>query len=215
MIGFYNYTVWLTYASLVSSIIGLLLGFRGYPVHASLCLLVCGALDSFDGAVAHTKKDRTEKERRYGIQIDSLSDLVAFGVLPDAIGYGLFFAENDPVWMVVLYMASSCLFTLAAMIRLANFNVEEELCQKATTKKRTFYSGVPVTVAAGAVPLLVILVKLLDLGVLGFVLFVASMPVLGLLFLLKRIHIPKPTAKSIVVIFLCGVAELVLLLCCL
>ena len=40
----------------------------------------------FDGVVAKTKKNRTQKEKSYGIQIDSLADLVSFCVLPTIIG---------------------------------------------------------------------------------------------------------------------------------
>jgi hypothetical protein len=43
----------------------------------------------FDGKVARTKKDRTEQEKSFGIQIDSLSDLVSFGVLPAVIGFAM------------------------------------------------------------------------------------------------------------------------------
>ena len=48
----------------------------------------------FDGKVARTKKDRTDFEKDNGIQLDSLSDLLAFGLLPAAIGFRLF----DNIW---------------------------------------------------------------------------------------------------------------------
>ena len=41
-----------------------------------------GLLDTFDGKVARTKKNRTEDQKRFGIQIDSLCDIVCFGVCP-------------------------------------------------------------------------------------------------------------------------------------
>ena len=54
----------------------------GHPFLGVFCLMFCGFCDAFDGKVARTKKNRTEQEIKFGIQIDSLSDLVAFGVLP-------------------------------------------------------------------------------------------------------------------------------------
>ena len=84
MLGFYNYTVWLTYGSLVSAVIGIFVSLagHGHPYIGAIFLLISGLCDAFDGMIARTKTDRTEQEKQYGIQIDSLSDLVAFGVLP-------------------------------------------------------------------------------------------------------------------------------------
>ena len=48
--------------------------------------MLAGLLDAFDGRIARTKANRTDAEKRFGIQIDSLNDLVCFGVLPAAIG---------------------------------------------------------------------------------------------------------------------------------
>ena len=47
----------------------------------------------FDGTVASTKT-RTDSEKRFGIQIDSLSDLISFGVLPGVIVYMV--SEKNP-----------------------------------------------------------------------------------------------------------------------
>ena len=82
MIGFYDYTVVLTYMSLLSAVSGIALAANRHPIIATFCLLFCGLCDMFDGRVARTKINRTSDEKSFGIQIDSLSDLVAFGVLP-------------------------------------------------------------------------------------------------------------------------------------
>ena len=80
MLGFYNYTMYLTYLSLASAATGIIISLTGigHPFIGAGLLLVCGLCDAFDGKVARTKKDRTDLERRYGIQLDSLSDIVAF-----------------------------------------------------------------------------------------------------------------------------------------
>ena len=89
MIGFYNYTVYLTYFSLIVSGVGLYQAANGRPLVAIFCLMVSGLCDMFDGKIARTKKNRTEDEKRFGIQIDSLCDVVCFGVFPIVLCYEL------------------------------------------------------------------------------------------------------------------------------
>ena len=91
MLGYYDYTVILTYFSLISAGVGifLCLSGNGHPYLGVFFLLFCGLCDAFDGKVARTKRDRTPEQRCFEIQIDSLSDLVAFGVLPACIGIAM------------------------------------------------------------------------------------------------------------------------------
>ena len=138
MLGIYNYTVILTYIGFLSGFAGILCALEGHLSAAVLCLLGAGVCDVFDGKVASTKKDRTRSEKRFGIQIDSLSDLVCFGVLPAVIVYSLCGA-----------------YVLCALIRLAWFNVDEEARQDFDTGRRKVYLGLPVTSAAAIFPLLI------------------------------------------------------------
>lgn len=89
MIGFYDYTVVLTYISFTSSIIGIFCAVTGHPKWAVFCLALSGLCDMFDGKIARTKKNRTEDEKQFGIQIDSLCDVVCFGVFPIVLCYEL------------------------------------------------------------------------------------------------------------------------------
>ncbi len=141
MIGFYDYTVVLTYMSLLSAIGGITLVTCGHPILATYCLLFCGLCDMFDGKVARTKKNRTAEEKSYGIQIDSLSDVVAFGVLPATMTVCL----CGNIWYSYIVAA---FYALAGMIRLAYFNVTEELRQKETDECRKTYLGLPITSAS-------------------------------------------------------------------
>ena len=136
MIGFYDYTVILTYLSLLSAIMGMMLTVTGHPILATMCLLFCGLCDMFDGKVARSKKNRTPEEKSFGIQIDSLTDIVAFGVLPAMIM--LFLCGYR--WYAYIVAA---FYVLAGLIRLAYFNVTEELRQKETDECRKSYSGLP------------------------------------------------------------------------
>lgn len=146
MLGFYDYTVVLTYMSVLSAFTGITLTIAGHTILATLCLLFCGLCDMFDGKVARTKKTRTDDEKSFGIQIDSLSDVIAFGVLPAVLTVTL----CGGVWYSHVIAA---LFVLAGLIRLAYFNVTEELRQKETTECRKTYSGLPITASALIFPI--------------------------------------------------------------
>ena len=147
MLGFYDYTVILTYLSLASSLCGMFCAFSGHLHWAIFCLALSGLFDTFDGKVARTKKNRTEDEKNFGIQIDSLCDIVCFGVLPFVIGV----CSGAREWWQIAIMA---LFALAGLIRLAYYNVTEEIRQQQTSEKRKHYLGVPITSSALTVPLL-------------------------------------------------------------
>ena len=95
MIGYYSYTVILTYLSLIFAMAGIHLSFNGMYQWAFICLIMCGICDTFDGMVARSKKNRTDEEKRFGIQIDSLCDLVAFGVFPAILGYAYFNVKEE------------------------------------------------------------------------------------------------------------------------
>ena len=147
MLGIYNYTVILTYIGFLSGFAGILCALEGPLSAAILCLVGAGVCDVFDGKVASTKKDRSRSEKRFGIQIDSLSDLVCFGVLPAVIVYSL-----GGTWVRTVACA---VYVLCALIRLAWFNVDEEARQDFDTGRRKVYLGLPVTSAAAIFPLLI------------------------------------------------------------
>ena len=73
----------------------------------------------FDGKIARTKKNRTADEKSFGIQIDSLCDIVCFGALPIVICYKIGMNHIYSIIILILY-------GLAGLIRLAYFNVMEE-----------------------------------------------------------------------------------------
>ena len=81
MIGFYDYTVILTYISFASAVSGIFCASTGHVRWAIVFLTFSGLCDMFDGKIARTKKERTEDEKNFGIQIDSLCDVVCFGII--------------------------------------------------------------------------------------------------------------------------------------
>ena len=208
MIGFYDYTVVLTYLSLFSAVTGLYFCFTRHPVMASICLILCALLDAFDGMVARTKKDRTEAECQFGIQIDSLTDLIAFGVLPTMIG-----AVYVSGLLMPVYVAISGLFVLAALIRLAYFNVQENDRQKVETGKRRHYNGLPVTSSGAIFPSVVMVSLLMKHGFPIFV-YMGAVVFTGFAFLVRSLRIKKPSFRVVLVFCVLGalgIATLVLL----
>ncbi len=208
MIGYYNYTVILTYMSLVSSVLGIFfsMGIGGLGVHpeyAIICLMVSGLCDMFDGKVARTKKNRTESEKQFGIQIDSLCDAICFGVLPAVIGYSI----GMKTW---LDMPILVMFPLCAVIRLAYFNVAEEERQKQTSDVRKVYEGLPVTSVALILPLIYSFHK--DIGKEWFPdVYGAALFIIALAFI-TRFKVKKPSMKTMMTFIGIGVLELVWML---
>ena len=147
MIGFYDYTVVLTYISFTSSIIGIFCAVTGHPKWAVFCLALSGLCDMFDGKIARTKKNRTEDEKQFGIQIDSLCDVVCFGVFPIVLCYELGMRRIYSMAILVLY-------GLAGVIRLGYFNVMETKRQQETSENRKYYQGLPITSMSVVLPLL-------------------------------------------------------------
>ncbi len=202
MIGYYNYTVILTYLGFLSSMFGIAAALSGHPGVSVICLLVSGIADMFDGPVARHKKNRTKEECRFGIQIDSLSDLVCFGVLPSVIGYSI--GLNKWYWMLALGA-----FSLTALIRLAYFNVSEELRQDQTAETRKIYSGMPVTTSAYIFPILFLL-----RGVLKAtfpIVYGVLIAVCAVLFI-APIKVKKPGKNTRRVIAVVGAAVIILLI---
>ena len=200
MIGFYDYTVLLTYLGFASGIIGIYLSILGNPFAAIICLMFSGLCDMFDGKVARTKKRRTVEERNFGVQLDSLSDLVCFGVLPALIGYSLGIKHTYLVPLVIFY-------PLAALIRLAYFNMLETIRNSSTPVK--VYTGLPVTSSALIFPFLYIFKRFIGVYfpyVYGAVLFIV-----GVLFITK-IKIKKPGIKMMILFIIIGVVEVLLIL---
>lgn len=188
MIGIYDYTVLLTYMNFISGILGIICATKGNIFHAIILLMFAGLCDMFDGKVARTKKKRTIEERHFGIQLDSLADVVSFGVLPATIGYML----GAPLLLVVL-------FPTAGLIRLAWFNVLEITRNSSEPVKA--YTGLPITSSAMVFPFIYMLKNVL--GTYFNLVYIIMMVVVGILFILK-IKIKKPGFKTMIGFIIAG-----------
>ena len=201
LVGFYNYTVWLTYAGAAAAVCGIFFSAGGHPFWGVICLLFAGATDMFDGKIASTMK-RNEAEKNFGIQIDSLCDLISFGVLPVAIGYGLGLSGG-------FFFVSAVLYIICAIIRLAYFNADEILRQKNENGSRKTYYGLPVTAAAMLFPLIYGLKDLLGAALLPV--YQVALFAVAAAFILK-FKIRKPRGAALWVIFALGLAVVALVI---
>ena len=177
MIGFYNYSVILTYISLLSSVFGMTQAIHGRFKAAVFCLALSGLCDMFDGKIARSMKNRTEDEKSFGIQIDSLCDVVCFGVFPAMICYLL--GVRGPLGLAVI-----ALYCVNSVIRLAYFNVMEMKGALVSEEGEKYYKGLPITSMA------VVLVICLHLALL----------VVGILFVVNfRFRKPKNSTLAVLV----------------
>ena len=181
-LGFYDYTVVLTYISLGISVFGITMALEGNFRMAIFCLALSGLCDMFDGKIARTKKNRTEDEKNFGIQIDSLCDVVCFGVFPAMICYCL--GVNTPA-----AVAARIFYSIASVIRLAYFNVTEAKRQTQTEENRKYYQGLPITSMAIILPFLYLMRRYYMIHFL-IVIHIAVI-IVGLLFILN-IKVKKP-----------------------
>lgn len=191
-VGFWHYGIILTYLSVISAVVGICLSCSGYPFGGIICLWISGICDAFDGAVAKTRKNREEADRLFGQRIDSLSDLVAFGVAPVMIGFGMGMHE----WY---YLALFCVFVLCALIRLAYFDATEEIrTRDENCGRRLSYEGLPVTNIAVGLPIFYLVATMFQ-GDLAFVqpYVMAFCYLLGAFLYVFRFKMPKLRVKGI------------------
>jgi len=102
-------------------------------------IIIAGVLDGIDGRIARLLR----AESRFGAELDSLSDSIAFGVSPAILLY-LWSLQTMPRfgWVVVLGLALSC------ALRLARFNANIDAIDH-PRKRAGFMTGVPAPAGAG------------------------------------------------------------------
>ncbi len=197
VIGFYDYTVVLTYAGMLFAFAGIIDALRQNFTGAIICLMIAGVCDMFDGAVASTK-DRNCYEKHFGIEIDSMCDLISFGVLPAIFVYMI--SGQAPI---AGFLAAG--YVLCALIRLAYYNVQEYDRQQKTAGKREVFLGVPVTTIAIVLPLLYLIKDQFNLKDTISYLVLTILVAVGFI---SGIEVKKPQLLGKIVMIIVGVLEL-------
>lgn len=136
-LGVYHPSVLLTYLGLSISLYGIF--FSKSLAFSLILLILAGLCDTFDGMVANAFQ-RNDLEKAFGVQIDSLSDLISFGVFPVQI-YLQYFAKFG-----VVSFLFSVLYLLSVVTRLAYFNASGG-------EKKDYFIGLAVTYASFFIPL--------------------------------------------------------------
>ena len=125
----------ITCGNLVSGCLSILFLTQNMPVKAALMVFVAGLFDFLDGFTARMLKVHSP----IGADLDSLSDVVSFGVAPGFIMYWLMSRSFDlPQWCIAGIKVLPCLaflLTVFSAIRLARFNVDET--------QKTSFRGIP------------------------------------------------------------------------
>ena len=140
-IGEWNKSVILTYIGVGFAVLGICLAGSGAVLEAIACLMAAGVCDLFDGAVAR-RCNRTEAQKLFGIELDSLADVMGFLALPTAICTGMGMRK----WY---HIAALLLFCICGIARLAFFN-SSDADGEGPVK---YYRGLPVTYTALILPL--------------------------------------------------------------
>ncbi|MBP3300787.1 MAG: CDP-alcohol phosphatidyltransferase family protein [Clostridia bacterium] len=203
-IGVYNPSIILTYVGMISAILGIgvlitqkTLGAIDPIGLAMIALIVSGVCDMFDGAVARRCK-RTEQEKQFGIQLDSLADTISFVVFPASML--IFIANFGPVSLLI-----ACFYAFAGIMRLGWFNITTET-------SGGVYSGLPVTFSSVIFPTFYLALSFFEVPRLDII-FQVLTAVVGVLFITnfktKKIGIKKLCFLLIPAII--GIVALILL----
>ena len=167
-----------TTAALLAGFYAIIASFNGDIISACVAILVAGILDGVDGRVARMTNTQSE----FGVQYDSLSDLVSFGIAPGVLAFAwVAGALGTPETTTAkLGWLAAFFYTACAALRLARFNTQAGVADKAyfqgmaspaaagTLMSTVWFSidrGIPAAVMAG--PVLVLMVCLGALMVSG------------------------------------------------
>ncbi|UCF30672.1 MAG: CDP-diacylglycerol--serine O-phosphatidyltransferase [bacterium] len=172
----------ITTLALFSGFISVVASLNGEFVRASVAIIAAGLFDALDGRIARM----TRTSSLFGVQYDSLSDIVAFGMAPAILMYT---AVLQPLgrfgWL------GAFLFLACGALRLARYNVE---AQKVGQKH---FTGLPIPAAAGVVATGMLLIG--DQGLpSGFVEVLVILTVYLLSFLMIS-TVPYPSLKQVVI----------------
>ncbi len=126
----------LTTVSLFSGFYAIVSAINGQYLHAAVAIIVSGVFDGLDGRVARL----TGTTSKFGMEYDSLCDLVAFGVAPAILAYE---------WVLRPYgrygWLAAFLYVATTALRLARFNTQD------TGSAKDEFTGLPCPAAAGMI----------------------------------------------------------------
>ena len=182
MLGYWNKSVYITYLGAFVAVSGFLLAFeKGSVDYAFVGMIIAAVCDMFDGKVARHMKNRTEQEKDFGVQIDSLADIVCFITIPALTIY--FMGMHH--WYQIILLA---FYVVCGIVRLAYFNVAMSDKNKAIS----FYQGLPVPLSVPIFGIVWLLLKVCSFD--ATIVYTILVPIVGLLHI-SKIRIKKYTGS--------------------
>ncbi|HEX7325650.1 MAG TPA: phosphatidylcholine/phosphatidylserine synthase [Rhodanobacteraceae bacterium] len=130
-----------TTGALFAGFYAIVAGFLGLFTHAAIAVFVAALLDGMDGRVARL----THTQSEFGVQYDSMADLVDFGLAPALVMYTWslqYLRDYGPVWSKVGWCAAF-VYAACAALRLARFNTQVGVADK------RYFQGLASPAAAG------------------------------------------------------------------
>ncbi|MCP4643480.1 MAG: CDP-diacylglycerol--serine O-phosphatidyltransferase [bacterium] len=153
------------------------------------CVLIIFAIffDMLDGTVAKLTKSVSE----FGKELDSLCDLVSFGVAPAVLIYTAFLAgEREGASLgVKTGGVMAIVYVISGALRLARYNVYQ-------SQSREFFAGLPIPAAAATIASFVLFTQHLNLGVAPWALSALSLTLAYLM--VSTLRYPKDKMKAVV-----------------
>lgn len=115
--GIYLLPNLITTGALFSGFYAVIAAMSGALENAAIAIVAAGFLDAMDGRIARLTNTQSE----FGVQYDSLSDLVAFGVAPAALMFSWVLSDLSKIGWTVAFLYMAC-----AALRLARFNTQPD-----------------------------------------------------------------------------------------
>lgn len=176
----------ITFLGLIFATVGIAYCYTNKVAYAIVLLILAGICDAFDGAWA---KRTNKSNSSYGVELDSLADIISSGILPVSICLSLGFNKTVDIIFYVI-------FIICGITRLAYYNVN--------SSDSNYFSGVPITFSTILIPLVYIITKsewvyLIALGALS-VAYVSD------------IKIKKPNLKIKIVLSVIGILAAILII---
>jgi CDP-diacylglycerol--serine O-phosphatidyltransferase len=126
----------LTSASLFCGFYAIIAAFNGKYLFAAVAIAIAVLFDGVDGKVARLTKTTS----RFGVEYDSLADLIAFGVAPAILVFAWALQPYGKFGWLAVFLYVAC-----GALRLARFNVQ------LNTVEARYFRGLPIPAAAGLI----------------------------------------------------------------
>lgn len=174
----------ITFMEIGLTVLGIFFCFQSKLEFSIILLVLAGICDAFDGTFA---KKINKNENLYGVELDSLADIVSFGIFPVCIYLAMGF---DNFIEIILYVA----FIICGITRLAYYNVK--------SADQEYFHGIPITCSSIILPILFLITR-------NEIIFCLSLCILSALYVVD-IRIKKLGTKGKIFLAIAGVLTIIL-----